>query len=419
LVGNAILSCITLWMVFGNLIAIITFVLPRNKHLRTSTNLVILNLAVTDFLFGIVSFPIFTQNWRAGDFSSGQACFVLGIMSVVLATESVELITLIALERFLSIVLERHISRSSLLPALCVSWLLAILFGCLGLIEGKGPGVTPCGYFCAPHWNESIIQSAFCVSVLGITMSITAYLYFRIFRKVKMMHRNMRQVITIIPAGGFGSEREGESARSTDAETEIGKRMAVIVVMFALNWFTYALLIIYESVSGHEASAAFDAVATTLAYTNSALNPVLYFILDPRFRRAIRDFVCGVSYGLPDGVSRTGYGLPDGVSQTGTVHKSSISLLASTSPRVSLSQTSHNYHATATLRASFRHNPVGSSHPPTNLRVTFEADAVQTSLPSPAPAPSPALSPAPAPSPALSSAPSQTHMPLTDPLSLR
>jgi len=281
--GNAILAIIACFCVIANFIVILTFAVPRNKYLRTPTNLVIMNLSFSDFLFGICALPILSTNWRTNSFSiNGHACSFMGVATVGLAAVSVLLITLIAFERYHAIVRENPIPLSTLGIMIALSWVVAIFLGLLGIIQGVGPIQTPCGYFCAANWDKALIQTIICTVVLLSTVVVTGVLYYLIYRKVKDVSSSLQKVIP----------RSRVSMSSMPpAEIEIGKRMAIIVLVFAANWGCYVTLMVYELVTQTNASPLFDGIAATLGSLNSAINPILYVVLDRRFRTAVRNIL--------------------------------------------------------------------------------------------------------------------------------
>ncbi|KAK3092047.1 hypothetical protein FSP39_024703 [Pinctada imbricata] len=113
--------------VIGNIMVILIVIL--NKRMRTTTNVLIVNLSVADISVAIFCMWIhvgveFTRDWHFGPFFCRFHLFI----KVVAVTSSVLTMTIISVERFMAIVfpLRGKIKIKVAIFAIVVSWLLSV-----------------------------------------------------------------------------------------------------------------------------------------------------------------------------------------------------------------------------------------------------------------------------------------------------
>jgi len=181
----------------------------------------------------------------------------------------------IALDRYLCVV-HNYTSEWSTLSAiaLAVCWLLSLISAFFPIWGLNSYVLRPSGIYCIGEWSERgvnpmawTITSAF-VSVFAVLF--ISFCYIRIFA----YHR------TIVSAVAGHADAPIMHAK----EISLAKKMLIIVTAFATCWVCYDVLFWYELISGSPADRWWDAIAITLVLLNATLNPILYAILDPRYR---------------------------------------------------------------------------------------------------------------------------------------
>jgi len=95
---------------------------------------------------------------------------------------------------------------------------------------------------------------------------------------------------------------------SRELETRLSPRMFIIVLAFVGNWSLYLVgPVLYSLISANDVPPVVDFVAMFFAHLDSLLNPILYGILDKRFRDSFRKlFVC-----CPESYRLKGFGPQD------------------------------------------------------------------------------------------------------------
>ncbi|XP_054088383.1 allatostatin-A receptor [Zeugodacus cucurbitae] len=270
---------------FGNTLVIL--VVLFNQQMHSTTNLLIVNLAVADLLFVVFCIPFtatdyITEYWPFGDLW----CRTVQYLIVVTAFASIYTLVLMSVDRFLAVV---HPIRSRQLRtekvtkiAIVTLWviILSISFP-VPLVHGLTklepfPNVTYA--FCTFYEDNLIVTQTsyqmifFACSYLLPLMAISG-LY------VRMIMRLWHQ--------GSGVQMSVKSQRGRKRVTRL---VVVVVVAFASLWLPVQLILLLKALGIYHSNTKFklllQVIAQTLAYMSSCINPLLYAFLSDNFRKA-------------------------------------------------------------------------------------------------------------------------------------
>ncbi|KAL2912040.1 hypothetical protein HK105_208469 [Polyrhizophydium stewartii] len=87
------------------------------------------------------------------------------------------------------------------------------------------------------------------------------------------------------------------TAQSLAVRALLVRRAILITITFVVLWFTYSTLFFYQMITRMRLSALLDATIRQVVSLNAAMNPILFFVVEPRYRRSLQQFVaqtCGV-----------------------------------------------------------------------------------------------------------------------------
>nr|XP_008506303.1 PREDICTED: neuropeptide FF receptor 1 [Equus przewalskii] len=113
--------------------ALVCFIVLKNRHMRTITNMFILNLAVSDLLVGIFCMPTtLVDNLITGWPFDNATCKMSGLVQGMSVSASVFTLVAIAVERFRCIVhpFREKLTLREALVTIAVIWALALLIMC-------------------------------------------------------------------------------------------------------------------------------------------------------------------------------------------------------------------------------------------------------------------------------------------------
>nr|XP_029719047.1 allatostatin-A receptor-like isoform X1 [Aedes albopictus] len=265
---------------------LVVLVVAANPNMRSTTNLLIINLAAADLLFVIFCVPFTATDYILPEWPFGLMwCKFVQYMIVVTAHASAYTLVLMSLDRFLAVVhpitsMSIRTEKNAVI-AITVAWFIivttaipvAISHGVLHY-PSRGGDYTACLFLHTEGYSLIAFHVSFFLSSYVVPLTLISMLY------VGMLARLWK--------GAPGGRVSAESRRGKKRVT----RMVVVVVLaFAICWCPIQIILVLKSFDVYEvthASIIIQIVAHVLAYTNSCINPVLYAFLSDNFRKAFR-----------------------------------------------------------------------------------------------------------------------------------
>lgn len=297
---------------FGN--ALVVIVVAANQQMRSTTNLLIINLAVADLCFIVFCVPFTAFDyilpfWPFGDIW----CKMVQYLIVVTAYASVYTLVLMSLDRFLAVVhpiasMSVRTERNAF-TAIAVTWIVILVVSIpVFLSHGEVKYIyastehTACVFLeldpinRPDGYNKPAFQISFFTTSYVVPLALICGLY------LCMLMRLWRGVA---PGGHC-------SAESRRGKKRVTRMVVVVVAIFAICWCPIQVILVLKSVDKYEitnTSVMIQIVSHVLAYMNSCVNPILYAFLSENFRKAFRKVIyCGPDRGnLPGHIN----GRPD------------------------------------------------------------------------------------------------------------
>ena len=267
--------------VFGNGLVVASFI--RNSRLRTITNYFVVSLAVADILVGVVSIPIWISMllYSSGGCTLQDVYYVLDLFA---GTCSILHLVTISLERFFAVVYpirHRNTSAKVYVIFLVVVWVI--------------PAVA-CG---AANKLKSINRQAnmlfLFIGFFVIPLLVILFTYAMIWR-----------------AANNRIQPSQDSSRSMKRDMRIAITIALVIGFFVIAWLPFfivqLLLVFCEKCQPGIFSTELLLFLKFMHYSNSAVNPIVYAVKIPEFRRAFKQLVsvclcCCPNQGNPRSIS--------------------------------------------------------------------------------------------------------------------
>ncbi|XP_062420794.1 trace amine-associated receptor 13c-like, partial [Pungitius pungitius] len=276
-----LMSSISLLTVALNLMVIIS--ISHFKQLHTPTNLILLSLAVSDLfvgLFMIFQIMIIDGCWLLGDLM----CSLWLILSSIITSASIGTMVLISVDRYVAICYPLHyftkIQPKRVQVCVCLCWMFAALFNSLLLKDNlEQPGRYN---FCI---GECVFEMNYIANLFDLILSflfpitVIVILYIRIFGVALHQARAMRSHIAFVITKITAKKSEMKAARSLGA----------VVVVFLICVFPYYCFALTSQNNLYTTSSV--TIVIWLFHFNSFLNPLIYAILYPWFRKSIKVIV--------------------------------------------------------------------------------------------------------------------------------
>ncbi|XP_069830304.1 trace amine-associated receptor 4-like [Dendropsophus ebraccatus] len=276
--------------IVGNLMVIIS--VSHFQQLHTPTNFLILSLAATDFLLGLMVMPYsmfrsITACWYYGDLF----CKLHSCIDMTLCTTSIFHLFFIAVDRYYAICHPLHYSRKITIPVIVVyifvSWSLPCLYSFtlvlsnlnVAGIEGQST-LVPCVGSCSLVFNKmwAVITSLLCFFIPG-TLMIGIYMH--IFSVAKKQVR----LINHAP-NSTNQNKSSNRKKNVNAENKAARTLSLVMGVFILCWLPFFILTVADPYLNFVISDDIYNIVLWLGYFNSAFNPIIYGLFYPWFKRS-------------------------------------------------------------------------------------------------------------------------------------
>ncbi|KAM7380174.1 hypothetical protein PAMP_003487 [Pampus punctatissimus] len=278
-----LLSFISLLTAVLNLLVIIS--ISHFRQLHNPTNLLIVSLAVSDFLVGFVLMPVailLTEAcWFLGDF----ICALYYIVVFIITSSSVGNMVLISIDRYLAICEPlRYTTKVTLHRtkiSVCLSWICSVLYNSLILKNflTQPDGLNSCYGECVVVLNNITgAVDLFFTFISPITVIVV--LYMRVFVVAVSQARAMRSHVATV------TFQRSVKVTAKKSEMKAARTLGVVVVVFLICICPYySPTLVGQDIEDSSSSSHF---IVWLFYFNSCLNPVIYALFYPWFRKCIK-----------------------------------------------------------------------------------------------------------------------------------
>lgn len=287
----------------GNLLVIL--VVYYNAHMRSSTNQYLVNLAVADLFVTLVCMWVHIVRHLSHPHYVLPAivCKLDGFAQTTALLASVLTLTVISVGRFIAVMFPLHARTSPdrAHKVIAAVWFTSAVLACPTLFYRELYSVQWANFTswqCDEIWpqkQERDPVTGYCMLVYNskhyFYTALTIALY---FLPVGIMFINYSLVVwrlwvTQIPGENFLPARN-TAAR---AKMKVVKMVSVVLVVFVLCWTPLQSIILYSNFihtqhnSLPEWFPALEFSAYFVAYSNSALNPIIYCGFNDNFRKGL------------------------------------------------------------------------------------------------------------------------------------
>nr|BAQ54858.1 opsin, long-wavelength sensitive type [Anax parthenope] len=281
---------------------VVLYVFSCTKSLRTPSNILVVNLAFSDFFMMVIMCPFmlincYNETWVFGPLM----CELYAFFGSLFGCTSIWTMVLIAFDRYNVIVkglAAKPLTIKKALLEVILVWLHALiwtLFPMFGWNRYVPEGnMTACGtdYLTKDWFHKSyiLVYSIFCYYA---PLFMIIYSYFFIVQAVAAHERGMREQAKKM---NVASLRSAEAA-NTSAECKLAKVALVTISLWFMAWTPY-LIINYAGIFETMTISPLVTIWGSLfAKASAVYNPIVYGISHPKYRAALNEklpfLVCG------------------------------------------------------------------------------------------------------------------------------
>ncbi|XP_077555098.1 ocellar opsin-like [Haemaphysalis longicornis] len=276
----------------GNTMVI--YIMTTTKTLRTPTNMLIVNLAFSDWCMMAFQMPMmavncFAETWILGPFM----CEIYGMTGSLFGNGSIWSMVMITLDRYNVIV--RGVAAAPLTHKKAafmiffvwfhaLLWTLLPFFGwCRYVPEGN---MTSCTI---DYLTKTLLSASYVVTYAGAVywtpLLINIYCYTKIVRAVVMHEKQLRVQARKM---NVASLRANSEQKKTSAEARLAKIAMMTVGLWFMAWTPY-LTIAWVGVfsDGAKLTPLTTIWGSVFAKANACYNPIVYGISHPKYRQAL------------------------------------------------------------------------------------------------------------------------------------
>ncbi|XP_053207745.1 tachykinin-like peptides receptor 86C isoform X2 [Panonychus citri] len=274
--------------ILGNLIVIL--IICSYKQMRTKTNLFLLNLSIADLMMAtfntMFNFIFMLQShWPFGD----TYCLINNFLSSIATTSSVFTITVTCIDRYMAVVhpFKPRMNRTTSLIVVMLIWLLA---GILALPSVLYSTTYEIKYqdgsriLCWLHWPDGVPNISQYDHIYNITFFVVTYAIPMLI--MGLTYTRMSFVLWGSAQIGEMTTHQREAIRS---KQKVVPMLIIVTIIFGLCWLPYQLyfVVVFYIIELGQKDYTQHIYLTFywLAMFNSSLNPIIYCLLNKRFRK--------------------------------------------------------------------------------------------------------------------------------------
>ncbi|XP_074629472.1 neuropeptide FF receptor 2-like [Acropora palmata] len=272
--------------------SIVIIVISTVQNARTPTSTFLLNLCVADIIMALLYIPFITVDlyavghWVFGDFM----CKLVSFAYYLATYSSILILTAISVERYISVCISRRLrlTAKKVLTTTLVLWTCA---ACVALPlfvvkeSFRNPSLKTIE-FCIVTWSRNDMQIYTLVTqalFYVIPIVFMVIVYYKIARKVWTSAEKTRSMRL-------------SNKHTSNSKLRLTKISIAIILSFVISWTplnTITVLFFFAKrsfpFSADTARVVFP-ITYWIAFSNCALNPLLYCYMSQNFRKAFKIF---------------------------------------------------------------------------------------------------------------------------------
>ncbi|XP_055086733.1 trace amine-associated receptor 7e-like [Periophthalmus magnuspinnatus] len=267
-------TLMTIAIILLNLLVIVS--IAHFRQLHSASNFILLSLAVSDFLVGLVVSPfvnyIMIACWYFGEI----LCAFFYVVTCIVLCASVGTIVLISIDRYIAISdplrYSTKMNSKTVNISISICWMNALLYSVFVMFENW----LNLGAYKSCHGEcvISFLKEVDLIWAFVLPIAIIIILYFQVFLVVVSQSRAMRSHVAAV-----------NYKNTKKSETKAAKNLGLVVLVYVLCYCPYYCVAYSDTLA---IASPVQTFIFFLLFINSALNPLIYTMIYPWFRKSIK-----------------------------------------------------------------------------------------------------------------------------------
>ncbi|XP_036815308.1 trace amine-associated receptor 13c-like [Oncorhynchus mykiss] len=274
-------SLISAVTVFLNVLVIIS--ISHFKQLHTTTNLLILSLAVSDLLVGLIVIPVLTVAIMESCWGFGKYFCAFQFYITFLCTSlSLGNLVLISIDRYVAVcdplLYHSKITTTRMMCCISITWCCCIIYDAVIIkkvvnVQVLSRCLTECFIFEGITWVN--------ITDLVITMVVPCSIIITLYMKIFVVARSQARKVFSKEAASVSGVKTVQANKS---ERKAANTLSIVVVNYLICWipslFIFSFSVLFDNFSSF--------FIIFLPLVNSLINPIIYAFFYPWFKVTVK-----------------------------------------------------------------------------------------------------------------------------------
>ncbi|XP_036815305.1 trace amine-associated receptor 13c-like [Oncorhynchus mykiss] len=270
-------SLISAVTIFLNLLVIIS--ISHFKQLHTPTNLLILSLAVSDLLVGLIVIPVTTVAIMESCWGFGEYFCVFRLYMAFLCTSlSLGNLVLISFDRYVAVcdplLYHSKITTTRIMCFISITWCCCIIYRA-AIVKNIVNVLVPSR--CLKECLTVAITSSNIIDIV-ITMVVPCSIIITSYMKIFAVARSQARKVFSKEAASVSGVKTVQTNKS---ERKAAKTVSIVVFNYLICWIPSLFPFLFVSFLGEN---VLSFIISFLPLVNSLINPIIYALFYPWFK---------------------------------------------------------------------------------------------------------------------------------------
>ncbi|TDH00891.1 hypothetical protein EPR50_G00174400 [Perca flavescens] len=269
---------------FNNVVVIILYC--KFKRLRTPTNLLLVNISLSDLLVSVIGINFtFASCVRGGWTWSHATCIWDGFSNSLFGIVSIMTLAALAYERYIRVVHAQVVDFPWAWRAIAHIWLYSLAWTGAPLLGWNRYTLEIHQLGCSLDWvskdpNDASFILFFLLACFFVPVGIMIYCYGNILYAVQML-RSIQDLQTV------------QIIKILQYEKKVAAMFLLMISCFLVCWTPYAIVSMLEAFGRKNLVSPIVAIIPSFfAKSSTAYNPLIYVFMSRKFRRCLLQLIC-------------------------------------------------------------------------------------------------------------------------------